>query len=804
MLSACPSPRTEVETVSSPHTVTESEVQALPLPGEEPDPTTPTSVTDAFYSWYTSPGHTGKLLGSHQEEYLTTRLRRELAEHRGNYDPILMAQERLRDFEVEAWYEQQAEAGVVVHFHLGDAIHDISVQLRRGAGEPAWQIDQIMPGDLASPGGVANRFYRDYLELYRDTHDPLADGLYRQMEGLSPALVEQVDALRAEGVAYDPFLMAESPTQRFRVDEVDIEGERATVVLLCWWADDLTPSPLTLSLEREGYTWAINGIDAPTVVKAGQEAAAPEAVVEAFFAEYSAAGGYAAGAQEESDYLHPVYLANLAEQTQQWHTAGMPTNRYDPVLQSMIPEDGLGGMKVAADLQTIHFDRAQVLAWRQWTGTGRALPLNVTLQRTPAGQWQISDISSAITPLAAQSGEQTARASAAPVQRVASAFTAALAYVDTPAGAGQIGEHLGLPVVVGASQTFCTQALPLGIAADGAFVQPGAEGGQIASVVVHTTLDRHAFTVELAQTAEGWKVTDVTCANSPEGLVQAFYTWYLGSIGDPGMYRFQNPFLAGSYRDTIFLTSEFANQVDRLRETGREDPFVFARMAPLSFAVEPGPGTGQATVRLTFAGGAEQTIRVTTENENGRRLIADSELMSTFELEPAPAPVFVDTGSWPAYADAAYPFSFRVPPGWVVEARDVRGLQPDDRYQRVIAVYTPAVATARDAGLEETDSGWPAGLPVVNALVIEGEVEALNSAFVPPVASREATYNGYPVLIQQEGDEYIAYRYLFRDPKQQYWVVFVDYLSAFPGREAFAQEVAGILPGILSTFTFEE
>lgn len=804
-LTACQAAEEEA-TVSAPATHSAAAPVAVPLPGKEAEADAPGAIVHAFYGWYTEPNHLGKVLGSDHERYLSPRLRQVLADFHGNFDPILLAQEHLQAFTVESWYQDEGEAGVLVHFALGEGTHDLTIRLVAAEGEPPWQIDRIEAGNLATAAGVAERFYRDYIGLYQAETDPLASGRFREMAALGPAFVEAVDALRAEGIDYDPILMAEAPPQRCRVDEVEATNDRATVVLLCWWTGEQVPSPLTVTLAGRGHGWAITGVDAPAVVAAPPAAPPPEAVVESFFEEYLAAGGFGAGAYRENAALHPVYVAALAEQAERWQTAGIPLDGYDPLLQTAADEGDLGGIGVSAGRAVVALEKAEVQVWRDWKGA-QALPLTVSLQRTPDGTWQIVDVSSIVRPLTAielavdgtlATGVNT------PAGLVAELYTAALAYGADRTQAQEVGERLGLPVAPEAV-TFCGPGWPRGVAIDSAFIQPDPRSsGEIASVVVRTSFEHHLFTVELARSGGEWAVTGVTCGDTPAGRAFAFYTWYLGSIGEAANYRLGNPYLDGRYAASGTLTPEFVAEVDAMRAAGAEDPFLPGERAPISFTVEAGPAQEQATVRLRYGEGREQTVIVSAEAVGERWLLAGIEVTEAADLAPPAAPVTVDTSGWITYTDAAYPFSFRVPPGWVVDVHDLPGMEPAAEPEHVLAVYTPEVAAAQAAGAEATASGWPSGLPVVNVSVIEGEGEVLEQAFVPPVASHEVSYNGYPVLVQQEGEEYTVYRYVFHHPQRPLWVVFVDTLSAFPGREAYAAEVEGMLPGMLSTVTFGE
>lgn len=803
----------EEPTLPPPASDPETEALDVPLPGDEPAPNPAAAVTHAFYAWYTEVANFRELLRSDYRQYLTPRLRQVLAEHRGNFDPVLIAQERLREFTVESWYRHEGEAAVIVHFPIGESIHDLTVFLLPAEGEPAWQIDRIVAGNLSTPAGVTVRFFESYVGYYHVEGDPLADGHFRQLEHLSPAFVDSLAAQLAGGLDYDPILMAEVPPQSFRVDDVEKSGNRATVVLLAWWAGASVPSPLTVSLQRQGETWMIDGVEAPTVVPAPEEAPAPDAVVAAFFERYLAQGGFAAGAHEGSEHLHPIFLAGLAEQAQAWQAAGIDGTAYDPLLQTVILYPLPGTMSVTVGSPQIYPGHgwAEVRLWRHWEGVNSALPLQVRLQQTPTGTWQIVDVSS-VLPYPQVSWEApglpTDALAGDPARLVAAIYTTALASGAAPKQAGEQVQQLGLPLAAPAVLAFCTEPTPLAIAVEGSYIWPDPDRPERASVVVHTSRNHHLFTVELARTGDEWQMTGVTCGDTPAGRAYAFYTWYLGYIGEPSNYRLHNAFLDGAYTDSPFLTVEFIEEADGLRATGGTDPFLQADAAPRSFAVEPGPAPDQATVHFQFAGDGgnqEQRLIVSGAEADGRWLLARTEVATAADLTPLAAEVDVETADWLTYADPAYPFSFRVPPGWEVDARDLSELvPPGDPRQRTLFVYTAAQADARAAGAEATATGWPTALPVVTASVFEGDAEALSLAFPPAVETWEVLYNGYPVLVQREGGEYAATRYLFQLPNQRLWLVFEDYLSDFTGREAYAAEVEGILPGILSTVTFAE
>ena len=93
----------------------------------------------------------------------------------------------------------------------------------------------------------------------------------------------------------------------------------------------------------------------------------------------------------------------------------------------------------------------------------------------------------------------------------------------------------------------CAQNLPSTVVADDAFFH-----GEQASVVMRTEFANHYFTVDLQQSGAGWKINNITCAPAPEGVAKAFYTWYLGYIGNRASGNFRNPLVDKAYQDCGF------------------------------------------------------------------------------------------------------------------------------------------------------------------------------------------------------------------------------------------------------------
>jgi hypothetical protein len=111
--------------------------------------------------------------------------------------------------------------------------------------------------------------------------------------------------------------------------------------------------------------------------------------------------------------------------------------------------------------------------------------------------------------------------------------------------------------------------------------------GPTPNILVQTSFADHFFTVDLRQMdGDIWQISNVTCGGNPAGNAKAFYTWYLGYIGDPATEQFRNPLVDGAYRESGFLTAAFIDKVDETIagfDQGGFDPFLLAQDIPHRF-----------------------------------------------------------------------------------------------------------------------------------------------------------------------------------------------------------------------------
>jgi hypothetical protein len=177
----------------------------------------------------------------------------------------------------------------------------------------------------------------------------------------------------------------------------------------------------------------------------------------------------------------------------------------------------------------------------------------------------------------------------------------------TPSFIGHVDEILaGFEEQGGYDPFLCAQDLPQEVKADGVFYH-----GTQASVVMRTSFPNHFFNVDLYPSGETWQIGNITCGFSPEGTAQAFYTWYLGYIGDRESGEMRNPLVDGAYRDSGFLSKEFIQELDEFTAEGMPaDPILMAQDIPQDFSVDPGTEAGTAIVHLQFGTETVQHLKV--------------------------------------------------------------------------------------------------------------------------------------------------------------------------------------------------
>jgi hypothetical protein len=170
----------------------------------------------------------------------------------------------------------------------------------------------------------------------------------------------------------------------------------------------------------------------------------------------------------------------------------------------------------------------------------------------------------------------------------------------------------------------CAQNIPQEVTPVGTFLH-----GDQASVVMGTTFPGHFITLDLQMMRDEWKISNITCAFTPEGTAKAFYTWYLAYIGDPASDEFRNPMVDKAYRDSGFLSGEFIQELDKYIADGiPADPVLMAQDIPHDFSVDPWVEEGTAIVHLQFGTETVRHLKVSMIQELG---IWKIDSISTFQ-----------------------------------------------------------------------------------------------------------------------------------------------------------------------------
>ena len=109
----------------------------------------------------------------------------------------------------------------------------------------------------------------------------------------------------------------------------------------------------------------------------------------------------------------------------------------------------------------------------------------------------------------------------------------------------------------------------------------------------------------------------------PEAVVEAFYTDYLGYIGEPGTESFRNPLVDGFYRESEYLTVSFRDHVDELLSEGiPADPFLCAQDIPTRMDVDGVFYSEEGASVVVRTSLNQQVFTVNTRQTDGAWLIS--------------------------------------------------------------------------------------------------------------------------------------------------------------------------------------
>jgi hypothetical protein len=389
-------------------------VEINPLPGaaavQPPEPTsTPTpkgalSTAANFINWYLNFGadEYGIPLSPFEEgghrtcDYLTpdyiTRINAEVSvapEQRGTYDPVLSGWGPVDSSRIEVFHSEGNTASVIATLEGMDWNREITIDLvYTGA---AWLVDDIRGASIATPQGVTQLFYEWYLDYYRSHGDPLDDGVYKSSPYLSDAYIHWVNGVQTsfDNDGFDPFLMSRAIPTGAAVQDVQVSGDRATVLVNRFL---MTPqyNPLVVHLERQGIFWKIVDVtmeDAP---------ATPAEVVESFYEwyrEYSGSSGAGEtrnalvdGAYQTSPFLTPDFIQKVDEALKNMQGGG-----FDPFVCAQVVPDQItpDGTRLVEMYGPEFANKASVVVRTEFAGH----VFTVDLVRPEQGKdWQIDQI----------------------------------------------------------------------------------------------------------------------------------------------------------------------------------------------------------------------------------------------------------------------------------------------------------------------------------------------------------------------------------------------------------------------------
>ncbi|MAT99687.1 MAG: hypothetical protein CL608_21305 [Anaerolineaceae bacterium] len=514
------------------------------------------------------------------------------------------------------------------------------------------------------------------------------------------------------------------------------------------------------------------------------------------------------GAYHESEYLSAAFVAQVDETI-----AGFENGGYDPIL---LAQD----IPVSFEVQepAINGSEATLVMLRYWGGNPDPSPMVVHLVEEN-GRWLINNVTPFEVPVTEPAIEPET-----PDAVVQAFYDWYLAYIGDPGSdnfrnpmvdkayrdapyltesfVGHIDElleafHSGA-YGSGYDPFLCAQDIPTEITPDVTFAR-----NDMASVVVRSSFPNQRVTVDLRPDGASWRISNITCAFDPAGAVTAFYTWYLGTIGDRSSDDFRNPLVDGAYRNQPLLAESWVQTVDETLasfEGGGFDPFLLAQDIPQDFSVDPGVVEGTAVVHLQFGPDCVRHLLVTMD-DTGRRIANISEDAGL--PDEAPFDESVST-TQSAFVSDEYGFSFAFPDGWVLQAQDLNGPgQPDDwPVTAAWLLMPPDVAEALASHSGPPNPEAPVIVAPFNIEVVVGDEAALARVY-GDLDGETAVFNTHQATILHRDPGY-SHVILAHPQRPDTWVVFTDWVTEFPGREDQAETAVPIWQPLLNSLQFTD
>lgn len=512
-----------------------------------------------------------------------------------------------------------------------------------------------------------------------------------------------------------------------------------------------------------------------------------------------------AGLYRDSEYLTVDFVARIDE-----IVAGFENGGYDPIL---LAQDIPVGFEVQEP--SIHGTEATAVILRYWGGNPDPSPMVVHLVQEN-GRWLINNVTPFEIPATNPPAEPET-----PATVVRAFYDFYLSYIGDPASDNfrnplvdkayhdtpyltesfvqHIDELLAEFGGAGYDPFLCAQDIPVFIEPDVTFERNG-----MASVVFRSSFPNQLVTVDLRPEDESWRISNITCAFDPAGVTTAFYTWYLGYIGDRSRDDVRNPLVDKAYRNHPLLADSLELQVDETLtgfENGGFDPFLLAQDIPQDFSVDPGMIEGTAVIHLQFGPECITHLLVTMDETGGRiaNIAEDTGL-------PSEAPAAEGSSATQStYVSNEYGFSFSYPAVWVLEAMALNGPgMPDDWPVEAAWLLMPqdvADYLASHSGPPDPDA--PTILAPFNVEVIVGDAAAMERVYYDFAEGETAVINNHDAIILRRDPGYS--HVIFPHPQRaDTWIVFTDWVTKFPGREEQGQAAEPVWQPLLNSLQFQE
>ena len=519
------------------------------------------------------------------------------------------------------------------------------------------------------------------------------------------------------------------------------------------------------------------------------------------------------GVYRDSDYLSPAFIAQVDEMS-------MDGFGFDPFLLAQDVPVSFEVQETTADgaTATVGGATATVDVHFYWGGNPEPSLRTVHLIQTD-GRWLIDSLSMEMAETAMPAAPETAEGVAAAFytwyldymgDRASDTFRNPLvdqAYHDAPyltaSFIGHVDDLLAemrAQDMGGYDPFLCAQDIPTEVTPDVAFVRDGA-----ASVVMRSSFPNHMLTVDLRPEGRSWVIGNITCAGNPAGTATAFYTWYLGYIGNCSSEAFRNPLVDKAYQDHPLLDAAFVAEVDallaemRAQEAGGYDPFLLAQDVPTNFTVDPGIGENTAVVHLYFGPSSVKHILVTLNQQGRISAIGENTLLPNSDPE-------ADTDSDVAlavYVVDQYAFSFAHPADWVLREEPMGGPgMPDDWPVQANYYLMPQdVADLLASRSGPPDPNAPVIVAPFQIEVVIGDTQAMERVYYDFADGERTAMNNQAVIILRREPGYS--HFIFPHPaRSDTWIVITDWVTEFPGREAQGATAAPIWPLLLNSMQF--